>query len=737
MFWKFGFAALSAIDSILDKEQFNLIDLLKEEDLLQEVKTHNKRLLDYLSRKDVLQELIDYTTIEPDEELDEGVRYKFPNVSSEVLSSEVWPLIDGISNSHELLDQLWGFLDSGERLNPLMGSFFSKVAGVLISKRPTQNLEYLKAKGGVIESILNHVATPAVVDLLPRMVAIQERKDAEFAANWLHEEHLVRRLIEKFDPSNDDYVHTNAAQALIEMVTVCNEQMGLDPPFKSPLVDDFESAENLSLLFDHIFKGCESSIVNGLAYFLALADNRIPAPPVEPGSNAPPPVNLPVHCIDRSKVFAAVIPRLKDLHNLLQHDIGPSKVVLTSGTMAPFGQARLKVAKLISVLVRANDPDVNNELARLGTMKLLLDLFFKYRLNNFLHSVVTDTFKLILSNPPHPDGTHPLFVTLFKDCELPRRIVEASDDEPREATDKIRKRSGYMGHLMLLANAVVAASTSENAIVCAAEVSPHITDSKWRDFVSGQLTETNAINTMTIGGIKPSAAAESSDDEDIFSGTGTENESAAELAFARYMSQHITNDFPDDFGFDDDDDHDDDDSRNFGRDHEFDARGAFRTEMRNELRQHMSAFETGHEPTIPDSTLGQGEWREHTIVDAASGSRPFGGSAPGSFAMQFNSARQDAQSPSKSGSWDPFGSSTNAVDSDDTSDSSDDDGIVAPRRDDAAPASNEQWGDFGEFKSGVTASSDDSTWADFSSSASKSLSLNNAPSPMDTNESDA
>eukprot|EP01137_Pigoraptor_chileana_P003843 Opistho-2@44640 len=423
MFWKFGFAAMSAIDSILDKEQFNLIDLLKEEDLLQEVKSHNKRLLDYLSRKDVLQELIDYTTVEPDEDLDETVRYKFPNVASEVLSSEVWPLIDGISNSPELLDQLWGFLDAGERLNPLMGSFFGKVAGVLITKRPTPNLEYLKGKAGLLDSILSHVATPAVVDLIPRMVAIQERKDAEFAAEWLHETKLVRQLIDKFSPSNDDYVHSNAAQALVEIVTVCNEQMGLDPPLKSPLVEDFESEENLALLFSHIFSGNESSIINGLTYLLSLADNRIPAPPVEPGSNAPPPSNLPVHCIDRPKVFAAITCRLEQLHNILINNIGPSSMVLTTGTIAPFGQARLKVAKLISVLIRGNEPTVNTELVRLGTMKAFTDLFFKYSLNNFLHTIVTDSFKLILGNASHPDGTHPLFVTLFKDCHLTQRLI--------------------------------------------------------------------------------------------------------------------------------------------------------------------------------------------------------------------------------------------------------------------------------------------------------------------------
>jgi serine/threonine-protein phosphatase 6 regulatory subunit 3 len=46
MFWRFGFNNPSAIDAILDKEDVDLQEILNEGDVIQEVKTHNQRLIE-------------------------------------------------------------------------------------------------------------------------------------------------------------------------------------------------------------------------------------------------------------------------------------------------------------------------------------------------------------------------------------------------------------------------------------------------------------------------------------------------------------------------------------------------------------------------------------------------------------------------------------------------------------------------------------------------------------------
>jgi hypothetical protein len=46
MFWRMGFAHTSPIETLLDTEDFTLQQLLEEDDIIQECKQLNKKLID-------------------------------------------------------------------------------------------------------------------------------------------------------------------------------------------------------------------------------------------------------------------------------------------------------------------------------------------------------------------------------------------------------------------------------------------------------------------------------------------------------------------------------------------------------------------------------------------------------------------------------------------------------------------------------------------------------------------
>jgi serine/threonine-protein phosphatase 6 regulatory subunit 3 len=51
MFWRFGFHNTSAIESIIEKEGSKIEDILNEEDLIQEIKGQNQKVIElYVSR---------------------------------------------------------------------------------------------------------------------------------------------------------------------------------------------------------------------------------------------------------------------------------------------------------------------------------------------------------------------------------------------------------------------------------------------------------------------------------------------------------------------------------------------------------------------------------------------------------------------------------------------------------------------------------------------------------------
>jgi len=215
MFWRFGgYANVSSIDSILEKDNLKLEDLLDESDLISELKQHNAKLIEYLRQEPILQQLLEYVVapkLEPvatpqDEEEDEDKgkglnlpfsrprassratdagdddaahekkRNRYAFVASEILSSDIWSIYEVLMENKQLLRNFWHFLKRPAPLDPLQASYFTKVNESLFDKKTEPMIELLKTLDGAISDMLSHVESPMIMDLLLRIISL-ERAD--------------------------------------------------------------------------------------------------------------------------------------------------------------------------------------------------------------------------------------------------------------------------------------------------------------------------------------------------------------------------------------------------------------------------------------------------------------------------------------------------------------------------------------------------------------------------------
>jgi SIT4-associating protein SAP185/190 len=58
--WRFGFSSTSSLDTLLDKPNVSLEEILDEDELLQECKTQNSKLVTYLQQPRVLKRLFEH-----------------------------------------------------------------------------------------------------------------------------------------------------------------------------------------------------------------------------------------------------------------------------------------------------------------------------------------------------------------------------------------------------------------------------------------------------------------------------------------------------------------------------------------------------------------------------------------------------------------------------------------------------------------------------------------------------
>ncbi len=216
MFWRFGgYATISTIDTILDKPDVTLQELLDESDLIQELKQCTTKLIEYLRDENVLRRLLEYViapaapkpeldedertalssnerTLSPlkrskeykaisrkQEELEdweqaEKTRQKNAYVACEILSSETWSILEALMENQQHLREFWKFLRREPPLDALEAGYFTKINETLLDKKPIEMLQFVKSLDGIVPAMIQHVDCPMVMDLLLKMISMEK-----------------------------------------------------------------------------------------------------------------------------------------------------------------------------------------------------------------------------------------------------------------------------------------------------------------------------------------------------------------------------------------------------------------------------------------------------------------------------------------------------------------------------------------------------------------------------------
>uniref|UniRef100_A0A671LB14 Serine/threonine-protein phosphatase 6 regulatory subunit 2-like n=1 Tax=Sinocyclocheilus anshuiensis TaxID=1608454 RepID=A0A671LB14_9TELE len=599
MFWKFDLHNSSQIEKLLEKEDVTLQELLDEEDVLQECKAQNQRLLLFLTRDSSMLELLNLITHEPPADREEKLRYKYANVACELLTCDMSLINDKVGGDESLMNTLYSFLEQKSALNPLLASFFSKAFGNLITRKTEQVIGFLKNKEDFVGQVLKHLDTSAMMDLVLRLISSVEpvclRQEV---LTWLNEERLIQRLVELIHPHSDSETQSNASQTLCDIIRLSRDQASLlqETSETDPLLTTLELQQNVEALLKNMFEGEKSEvcIVNGTQVLLALLETRRPGVEqvIDPCSQG-----LEKSYTVNNSILMGIQPHLKQFHHLLLNPPKKCVMLTTMGVLEePFGNARLHASRLMAALLYTRAPRIHLELCQLNMINLLLDLFFKFSWNNFLHIQVEHCVSAILNQTTPIGKTHDspdqiqletqdtqnsdksdmftccdMMKHLLKDCSLVQRILDAweENDKTQEAGGM---RKGYMGHMTRIANTVVQNAEREQEQTQIARLIkgklPEDYKARWEQFVNETLTETNKKNTADLVRFPTKTIVGS-----IFMSKITICKSPLisilllTQVFSDYQIQQMTANFVDQFGLNDDEfgDHDGSISATFDR----------------------------------------------------------------------------------------------------------------------------------------------------------------------------
>ncbi|KAF5020397.1 hypothetical protein F66182_7584 [Fusarium sp. NRRL 66182] len=403
MFWRFGgYANISTIDTILDKPDFTLEELLDESDLIQELKQHNSKLIEYLRSDKVLDSLLEYVvapkleTVEtPDESTDqeakaktrllpfsrprassratdpgnddeeeqEKKRNRYAFVACEILSSDTWSIYEALAENRQLIRDFWHFLSRPAPLDPLQASYFTKVNESLFEKKTEDMMELLTSLPDAVPNLLNHVECPMVMDLLLKIIALDRNEGGQGVVEWLYSKDIIPKLLSCLGPENNWVVQTAAGDFIKAIITISanasqNEQQCIGP---NELTRQLVSKPCIEQLIGYMLGGGNPLTVGvGIIIEVIRKNNSDYDPDMGTEASAAPSSRDPIYLGTLLRLFAENVPKFMSL--IMDVPSKKDKIDSTFGVkLEPLGFDRFKTCELMAELLHCSNMGLLNE----------------------------------------------------------------------------------------------------------------------------------------------------------------------------------------------------------------------------------------------------------------------------------------------------------------------------------------------------------------------------------------
>ncbi|KAG2684635.1 hypothetical protein I3760_10G084900 [Carya illinoinensis] len=489
MFWRMaGLSTTSPVETILDKENFTLEELLDEDEIIQECKALNGRLINYLRERAQVEQLIRYIVEESPEDSEKRRTFKFPFIACEIFTCEVDIILKTLVEDEELMNLLFSFVEPEHPHITLLAGYFSKVVICLLLRKTVPFMHYIQAHQDIVKKLVDLIGITSIMEVLIRLIGADEHMYTNYmeAMQWIEGTDVLEMIVDKFNSSDSPEVHVNAAETLC--ATTRFAPPGLSAKISSPSF--------IGRLFRHALEDSrpKSVLVNSLSVCISLLDPKRQTLGMYHTYNRQ--VTQGSTVTANPETIEGMLESLSDLLKLLDVSSAENVLLTTYGKLQPpLGKHRLKIVEFISVLVTVGSEAAEKELIRLGAIQRILDLFFEYPYNNFLHHHIESILMSCLESKNAPLIDH-----LLQECNLVARILEAEKNNKLEtdsnkptvpAEGRSPPRIGNIGHLTRISNKLVQLGNSSS------EIQAYLQENgEWNEWYTNVLSKQNAVENV-------------------------------------------------------------------------------------------------------------------------------------------------------------------------------------------------------------------------------------------------
>ncbi|KAK0902203.1 sporulation-induced protein [Friedmanniomyces endolithicus] len=409
MFWRFGgYANISSLDTILDKPDVTVEELLEESDLIQELKQQNSKLIEFLRDEPVLKKLLKYVITddvvetgkdggspsakegevkspgisffgkgksrsrsksvtkkgedgETEQEKKEAQRKKYAYVAAEVLSSEVWSITEALLEHRNDLREFWQYMHTPAPLDPLQAGYFTKVNEALLDKKTEDMLAFFRSLDGIVPAMLQHVDCPMVMDLLLKIISLEKHEGGAGIVDWLQTQDIIPLLLGYLTPEHNNATQTSAGDFLKAIITISANATTQDQSVIGPneLTRQLVSEQCIQTLIGEMLRGGNALTV-GVGIIIEVIRKNNSDYDVDSQVGPEPKTSDPIYLGTLLRQFAHHVP---DFMHLIRSPSSkkPDLKAAFGRTIEPLGFDRFKTCELMAELLHCSNMGLLNE----------------------------------------------------------------------------------------------------------------------------------------------------------------------------------------------------------------------------------------------------------------------------------------------------------------------------------------------------------------------------------------
>ncbi len=481
----------SPVRDILDKESFSLDELLREDDLLQEIKCKNSKLIEYLASEEQIECMINYMIVPPPTDCtDDLVKFKYPYVSCEIFCCELDEILRVlIGYDNKFLKQIFSILDSDAPIDNYLAGYFEKLLEMLFRRTTVPVISYINNSGSeLFLKFLSHIDNYSISQIIQRLMLphipfthsygemLQSEEERQLSqCNWSSTSNICELLCSQMLQSNNINVATHISDLLITILQlsppdtlilfhICQSNC-LDAFINAALSDSVLNPEPNSNPYNHLPTAISLAAIIVLeSILIRLCEPIIPYG--EEGLSSSPEESSNINFLQQQiklnsdKVCAKMVQHMTKLSEHLARyiDSNPHEpLVFQTKTKFPrLGQRGLQLVKFVEALVRLNEPVIDEAMCNKCVFQYVVDLMFAYELNSLLHLSVQHIILMILDGGDGRKGTRKhVLVTCNMIPNIMKCIIDSSNNNDSSIVASLAgARRPILGHLIVLAQTI-------------------------------------------------------------------------------------------------------------------------------------------------------------------------------------------------------------------------------------------------------------------------------------------